>query len=600
MTIRKFDPCPSFSSPIWTTVNMLLTILLLVLLPGSHSRLDAQTVDQTLDSNQFLPEAEDLIAVCKSNWSDVAPLVAKIQIALDANDKESIKLKTLNRAYVKTRALRRDGPILVEMGEPAGVDFGFRGGQASILIEFAAKQLKGTTAGRKLLLQTSGKQSKSRSKRMKKVGELNKLIDQGKIEKAEKGLRSLQDEINNFILWVPPKDAQAIFKQLSAVSNKISSEASARRIAATTRAVDDAIRKQQINLEELTIAAANVAEKLITQNSVTFDGETRSGEEVFSLLCEKWQEAHTKLLNSIGREYAIQGGKIGFPHTEILGNGWPTETWVGADNVLAKRMKATLVAIIEADATHPAGSKLPTKYAQYVNAIGAMAGKMTDDSFVAECETALEKLAKQDSVFESRIADYRKATERVLHWRHQVAVSMAKEAAQSCVPTRQLIGDQKCLPKLTAGLNEVLPELSAHTGKKTSFNNVFGLTESASFSTCNDRIWASLNRSLLQQAEIDSLLHDLHVSPTSPPLTVNAAVAVSSAQNNQYESVGGEILSFHVEAFSTRLAKLKPQMGALFRIGDLPPDKAGLSDMLIRVAIEPEWVQHKYFFKRLK
>lgn len=51
---------------------------------------------------------------------------------------------------------------------------------------------------------------------------------------------------------------------------------------------------------------------------------------------------------------------------------------------------------------------------------------------------------------------------------------------------------------------------------------------------------------------------------------------------------------------STRLVKLPLSMITLLPDGQPLEQPANLHDMLIRLKIEPEWIQHQYYFVKLK
>ena len=153
---------------------------------------------------------------------------------------------------------------------------------------------------------------------------------------------------------------------------------------------------------------------------------------------------------------------------------------------------------------------------------------------------------------------------------------------------------------MKAGLHESLPTVRSHVGKSVQVKNVNAINEKALYSCYDQRIYATINSNFYPQTAVDSLVGDLFVGNDQPPLSIAAAHALVTAQNNVFELTGGAIENLHVEAMTSRFGKLTTEMGAFYPLADLPTDKVKLSDTLIRIDLKPDWVQHKYFFAKVK
>jgi hypothetical protein len=92
------------------------------------------------------------------------------------------------------------------------------------------------------------------------------------------------------------------------------------------------------------------------------------------------------------------------------------------------------------------------------------------------------------------------------------------------------------------------------------------------------------------------------VSEQTPPLSLEAAVAVASAQQGDFEAAGGAIQAVYLEGLIPRLAVLPPAASPMVRLGDLPDaSNQGISlpHVLVRLQLTPAWVSHRYFFVEL-
>jgi hypothetical protein len=99
-------------------------------------------------------------------------------------------------------------------------------------------------------------------------------------------------------------------------------------------------------------------------------------------------------------------------------------------------------------------------------------------------------------------------------------------------------------------------------------------------------------------SEILSLEKDLLVTSQSPPLSLAATQAIATAKQGKYSAVGGSASTVKIEAFGIRFAKLPDAMNAIVPIAQLPTTNGELGNMLMRVNLNPTWVQHRYFFKK--
>jgi hypothetical protein len=96
----------------------------------------------------------------------------------------------------------------------------------------------------------------------------------------------------------------------------------------------------------------------------------------------------------------------------------------------------------------------------------------------------------------------------------------------------------------------------------------------------------------------EALEHDLLIDQQHPPLTLKTALAVALTRVGDYESVGGIINEVTLEGAVSRFATLPVAAGCLIPVGEAQPGIDSLSNLVLRLDVEPKWLQHKYFFEQ--
>jgi hypothetical protein len=91
----------------------------------------------------------------------------------------------------------------------------------------------------------------------------------------------------------------------------------------------------------------------------------------------------------------------------------------------------------------------------------------------------------------------------------------------------------------------------------------------------------------------------LWVSDVAPPLTLDACIAITSAERGSCDRVGGALEAFELESLMTRFATVGPDEWGL--VGWTPPSlestrRIFLDDYLVSVDLKPGWFQHRYGF----
>ncbi len=65
------------------------------------------------------------LRLAEKNWNDLSPFYERLEKSVGTNDRDAIKVNELGKAYALAMNIRRDGEVLRQLGESAGVDFSF-------------------------------------------------------------------------------------------------------------------------------------------------------------------------------------------------------------------------------------------------------------------------------------------------------------------------------------------------------------------------------------------------------------------------------------------------------------------------------------------
>ena len=102
--------------------------------------------------------------------------------------------------------------------------------------------------------------------------------------------------------------------------------------------------------------------------------------------------------------------------------------------------------------------------------------------------------------------------------------------------------------------------------------------------------------------EVAALESDL-LAGSTPPLTLDAAVALARARRGDLAAAGGEIIGIYLEPLVTRFATLSEAGRTLIPLGRLanePGTAVALRQVIVQFEIKPAWVQHECFFLEAK
>lgn len=527
----------------------------------------------------------------------------------------------IRQQSIVLRQLRRLALDLQMCGETAGYDYSLRTAVLETQLKAAIGQYKPTNAGlaqaakdRQILAAPATNQVRNAA-----LEKIKQLARQQKWAEAYNVLNDIQDKLSSYGILLEAEEQRPILAAFADVAAPLVAKRNTQFRQQVQDVLDQAVTAQLPNPSGLSAAVAAAAAGLRTAPSVDVEGKPLTGPQCLESFGNAWRQTQLAAIRCRALEWAR---RVGIPDCSYVPPVAGSNRIVDADYVsLADDVLKGLASLIEADAARATGADAKQLYLAHLQTAAPLVSATAGDKLQLALTAALEKLAAKSPEFAAEVTAYRAATDECLRWRARVAKSAAAGRSKNFLPSDQLLlqaiagkGDVKGLltpqePKLGeaqlfASCPEVLPDAASRlVGQKVLVSAVVGLPGGKfCASRYQQRHYAMLPRPDVAQ-EIQRLKQDLLVSDQEPPLTLDAAVAITSAQQGDFVLVGGEVKDLYLEGLIPRFAKLPEAASPLVTLGTIPsepPAERLLSHVLVRLNVTPSWVKHRYFFLELK
>ena len=437
---------------------------------------------------------------------------------------------------------------------------------------------------------------------------LDELIDQQKWVDAYKLLKELIDKADEVALLVEP-ELWGSFNYEPLLTRY--GEIFPYYMAARRNQVLPELRKEftelRPDLASFGDAVAAVRKTIARRQGLQWRGLATTGPELVSA----WTEAWIELDRTAGQALALLHA-IGAPAADELKRLYE-------DHAASRgQVLRSFHAIVQAQTKLADADHLNQLYAGYIRVLPPlmMAVQTSSDEY-AELVQSMESLLKKSPRLADQVDTYRRSTTRLIRWRGRVAARyLQRVKAQYQLPSltqaianppnirlkggrtvtvqADLVGRQS--PQFLAGV-----WLDHLRGKGVAVDKkLFWVTEAKQVvrSHWHIRFGAELH-SVPQDAWkslVDGLRADLLVTPSRPPLTLEAARLIYTAEHGPYLEAGGAVSNVIVEGMGRRMWNMTapwdkdPAVLALRTPAPLPA-----AQMLIRLQMEPLWLAHEQF-----
>jgi len=537
-----------------------------------------------------------------------------------------LSAKTLGDTHLELFQLKRKGELLVLLGESAGLDYILRCKQMNEQLQKLIDTFAGQPSSKRALDQIREKLRNQKAGRDRALAKIEDLANQGKWLEAENLLYKAYDTLDPDTCLLTPQEWSNIYSPFMKVQTAIDNTMKAERIAAAQK-IHAETRAELAPDFQATLSQVNAAiDSVGKTGSATWKDETVTGPQLAAKMGEAWSEVQVATLRCRSLDWLYLGNDIesAFMAQQVGGrvSDKPTE-FENAYATFAASMTDAFVRLIETDARRATADQAKALYVAYLEEIAPLA-RLCSIDLPKKLETALGKLAAVSPALADEIAKYKSATDELLRWRKRTAESLAAnrlskytlvteqhfKATTSTNVYRGLypiqnpeIHDARMLGSAPEILAPALKELMGKTGTVSDFVRLsptgkmyIGRYQSRTYATM--LIEAELTETELAAA-LESLKRDLMVTDNTPPLSLQAMIAVKTAERGDFRAVGGAINGMYLESLMTRFAALPQAAGVIIPLGEIPREPIGsnaISHLLMRYEIAPHWLQHDYFF----
>lgn len=557
---------------------------------------------------EFAPELLDTAQKLSQKNQDA---LAKFEKNIAAGRVASVDALEVGNAYLAAMQMRRAGEQLVQLGEPAGVDFLFRSTLQMQALQKVVMALKSLPQASQGVTAFRGRAQNLASQRQKQLLQIQKRMEDKKWEEAERMLLGIVDELTPLLTFLPSDEAVQIMRPYNEIRGKIESEMRQQRLAIARERY--AKRREMLApdfdklLKQMQEAAAEVGKS----GKYSLDGQERTGPELIAAFDQAWQKAHVAAL----RVWALDAAAatLADPLTHIEPS--PVRE---AYTAFAAAAGPALAAIIAADAARVDAAAVEKLYAEYLPAVADLLDHASGAPALEKpLQASLDMLVAKSPALAARVNNYRAATEELLRWRARIATeqaqakqaeyprlaaklhaALAREGGGPGLFDPQPVSTAAATLTTTAGeaLSAGAPKI---VGQKVMLEEITALPGSreAGIARFRDRLYGRVTL-LRGEKEQEALLRELQISDTQPALCLRAAQAARSAERGDVVAAGGMVSGVFLEGQVTRFATLPESAALLLPLGTLPPDHSQLNQleqMVLRLDVAPAWVQHRYF-----
>jgi hypothetical protein len=410
---------------------------------------------------------------------------------------------------------------------------------------------------------------------------------------AEAKFYSVYDELEAMACWYLPPSRIKPMKPFDSAAEELASEMKPPRQKEAQKIFSDAAAARQPDLAAFQTRLTTATAAIAKEGNANWSEKQLSGPELVSAV----------LLDQRKMDLAVAGSAVlSWASPEGAGRADATRL-MESNNRFTADFPTALAAIVEADAGRVSETDAR---ALYLEDLKAFAGwQMPGDSAPPPrvVGAALEKLAEKSPQLPSEIEMYRLATADYLRWRSRGAEARAR-GAQKAFGATVTDHSGRDAPKYFSSIGVIVESILADAREKRlklklavarpwkmGGGGMANTTEFAYTCALPGIPWLP---------EVSRLKADLQ-SEVAPPLTLECAWAIASAQRGDWQEIGGEVVNVEVEGFFARQANCSEVNWASVDVNNFAKvsnDTAALA-MLVRSELKPKWLRGNYVFMQL-
>ena len=513
----------------------------------------------------------------------------------------SFQHSVLSRNFAGIHEAQLDAKTLEIMGEPAGIDLGRR---YEMLRRQYRQLLVATTPYRPKELKDL---TRDIAKRDKTIARCKELAAQGKLVEAEKTMRALALKTYSSLFYLADFNFKKFANPINSVHLVIKEELDKQRKEQFRALGKKKIESSLKAIEILKSETDRVVEELRSGSTVAL-GDQGEGDaaQAVAYIGKLWGRASAGITRSFGIAWAFQErqGAVAGPFTDEVRR---------AESIAVDGLQALIMTLEKA--TDADFEKLMPKVVREL----AVIDRRYSGSLREKLLPAIEKVQLRHVDFSERARKYAAATIEPTRWMQRYASKRSETFKQEYKAPNVSLGEEReyeidkedlygrrarpkrvLTPKQQVGhANWLAGDAKGLIGAKIWESSTVKLGETPMSVTTQDaRHYSNLVVSFSLEREIEQLRESLLVDDSHPPLSYSAADAISAAERNEFEFVGGTVRRLTLEASVTRLATLPDVAHPLVPLNRLPAidqNTPRLSQVMWRLDVDTDWVSHRMF-----
>ena len=508
---------------------------------------------------------------------------------------------------------RRDVDHLKLMGEPAANDLSRKFFLLAVEIDKIGNAYRGTPKGTKLYQRIQTTLRRQKPSLLKFLGQAERALQQGKLEAFEKQMEIRGKNLYSQLVFFTPTARKPFNTEFNALLGKGDDKLEAQRKKTYREQANKVIAEQSAAATAFAPEATRIAREIASVGTADLgDGKSGGPVEAVTHVVGLWGKASAGLIRSAAIQWAMSSRALADvrPDPAQL-----KEAGIGA-----------IASIIDSAAASTPADQVQTVYCGLLQEVTVAARRLgtRGDELTDACQPSLDKLAAKDPNLPARIERYGRATSEPLRWRSLFAYQQARNlSAQFSEPATVMnevteIGEtirpsfaRRGKPKTAIAPRTFIAPASwivyeaadRMTGKPIALQPMVRLTRTSRTAVVpfDSGVYGNVPIDLPVEAEVDDLRTALVADDSHPPLTLEAAGAVSAATLSDYDSVAGLVEKVHLESPVTRFAGLPDVAHTLVPLGSLPEldrQTDTLTQTCWRIDLKPLWARQKYFTVR--
>jgi len=524
--------------------------------------------------------------------------------------KGTVKPDLVAKLSMNVSRLKRFANRLVDLGEPAGVEFMMRHDFHELERAEAFNALMGMPKVQPILEKAALALRKGVAKRTKKAEEALNLATTDAIA-AQHLLDPAYDEYES-IAGALPTGRRDPFMELPTAFGRIDGPASIQRRRLVDQAIDTSTASFLQELEAY-LASCKNGTTLLQDGTIAREEKSFTGPEFADEIMRNGfiMQARMQKINAIQHFHSRNintGGR----------NNISTDCEAQLTNLRENMLKAT-IQLFEKDAQNAPVNQLVGKIGTYAIVLGKYVHRVDDDQWIKAIDDAFVKAAARDKDTERLVRNYQECTSNVLKWKERFAnkqetllIGKYNSLAQVVGAATQRTDTQpgyvwsvspstKPYPLFYNPTHVALPLLGEKLGSDAPaiVREVvrLDLESPVWISRWDNYVYGRFPNDFYKNDQASKLKLDLMISDTKPPLSVRASSAVYTAERGDGLTVGGLVGDVTAEGALMRIVTTK-DTGAPFtgitRPVAFQTDRA-VDQVSLRANVSPKWYRHRYF-----